>query len=68
MIMDCPKCKSSHHVKDGIVNGGRQRYKCKDCLYRFTVVRKSDVKNLTQGDWRSSCIWRVFVLEASAGF
>jgi len=41
--MDCPKCKSSHHVKDGIVNG-RQRYKCKDCLYRFTVVRKSDVK------------------------
>jgi transposase-like protein len=41
--MDCPKCKSTHHVKDGIV-GGRQRYKCKKCLYRYTVERKSDVK------------------------
>ena len=41
--MDCPKCKSSHHVKDGIVRG-KQRYKCKDCQYRYTVVRKSDVK------------------------
>jgi transposase-like protein len=42
--MDCPKCKSSHHVKDGIVSG-RQRYKCKKCHYRYTVERKSDVKN-----------------------
>jgi transposase-like protein len=41
--MDCPKCKSSHHVKDGIVHG-KQRYKCKDCLYHYTVRRKSDVK------------------------
>jgi transposase-like protein len=41
--MDCPKCKSSHHVKDGVVRG-RQRYKCKDCRYRYTVERKSDVK------------------------
>jgi len=41
--MDCPKCKSSHHVKDGIVSF-RQRYKCKNCHYRYTVERKSDVK------------------------
>ena len=41
--MDCPKCKSSHHVKDGIV-GGKQRYKCKECHYRYTVERKSNVK------------------------
>lgn len=43
--MDCPKCKSVHHVKDGIV-GGRQRYQCKGCRYRYTVARKSDVKPL----------------------
>jgi transposase-like protein len=41
--MDCPKCKSSHHVKDGVVRG-RQRYKCKGCHYHYTVERKSDVK------------------------
>ena len=41
--MDCPKCKSSHHVKQGIV-GGKQRYKCKDCRYHYTVERKSSVK------------------------
>jgi transposase-like protein len=41
--MDCSKCKSSRHVKDGIVRG-KQRYKCKDCHYRYTVKRKSDVK------------------------
>jgi transposase-like protein len=41
--MDCPKCKSGNWVKDGII-GGRQRYKCKECYYRYTVVRKSDVK------------------------
>jgi transposase-like protein len=41
--MDCPKCKSSHHVKDGIVRG-KQRYKCKGCHYHYTVERKSDVK------------------------
>jgi len=41
--MDCPKCKSSRRVKDGIIHG-RQRYRCKECLYRYTVERKSDVK------------------------
>ena len=41
--MDCPKCKSRSHVKDGIICS-RQRYKCKECNYRYTVERKSDVK------------------------
>jgi transposase-like protein len=41
--MDCPKCKNKNHVKDGIANG-RQRYKCKECRFRYTVERKSDVK------------------------
>ena len=34
--MNCPKCKSDHSVKDGIINS-RQRYLCKDCKYRYTV-------------------------------
>ena len=42
--MDCPKCKSRHHVKDGIVRG-KQRYRCKDCGYRYTVECKSDIKS-----------------------
>jgi transposase-like protein len=43
--MDCPKCKSSRHIKYGIVRG-RQRYKCKGCIFRYTVERKSDVKTI----------------------
>ena len=37
--MNCPKCKSEHHVKDGIVKG-KQRYLCKKCKYRYTVPFK----------------------------
>ena len=33
--MQCPKCQSSHNVKNGIVNE-RQRYKCKDCGCNYT--------------------------------
>jgi transposase len=32
----CPKCKSKKFCKDGIVKQ-KQRYKCKDCNFRFTV-------------------------------
>lgn len=32
----CPKCASFRYVKSGIV-GGRQRFKCTDCGYYFTV-------------------------------
>ncbi len=38
--MNCPKCNSSSHKKNGIV-GGRQRYKCHDCGYNYTVELKS---------------------------
>lgn len=32
----CPNCNSQNFVKSGIVKE-RQRYKCKDCNYYFTV-------------------------------
>jgi transposase-like protein len=38
--MNCPRCNSSSHKKNGIV-GGRQRYKCHDCGYNYTVELKS---------------------------
>ncbi len=34
--MNCPKCNSSSHNKNGIV-GGRQRYKCHDCGYNYAL-------------------------------
>lgn len=42
--MDCPRCKSASRVRNGVV-GGRQRYKCKDCGFNYTVESKSDVKS-----------------------
>ncbi len=42
--MNCPKCNSDTKCKDGFVQG-RQRYKCKKCNYRYTVIQKSDVKS-----------------------
>lgn len=42
--MNCPKCQSSDYCKDGIIKG-RQRYLCKNCRYRYTVEKKSDVKS-----------------------
>jgi transposase len=38
--MNCPRCNSSTHKKNGIV-GGRQRYKCHDCGYNYSVEMKS---------------------------
>jgi transposase-like protein len=38
--VDCPKCGSGEHCKDGIVKG-RQRYLCKACSHRYTVLRRS---------------------------
>ena len=43
--MNCPRCSSVNHCKDGIVKD-RQRYKCKDCCYHYTVERKSNVKSV----------------------
>ncbi len=36
MISNCPNCQSKKYHKAGIVKQ-RQRYKCKDCNYYFTV-------------------------------
>ena len=44
--MQCPKCKLSNFVKDGIIRN-KQRYKCKECNYRYTVIIKSTEKPLS---------------------
>jgi transposase-like protein len=41
--MICSRCGSASHCKAGVING-RQRYKCKECGYYYTVEKKSDVK------------------------
>jgi len=40
--MKCPKCKSAQSVKDGMI-GGRQRYRCKECVFRYTVEYKAGI-------------------------
>jgi transposase len=42
--MNCPKCKSSEYNRDGVVRF-LQRYKCKQCNYRYAVEKKSDHKS-----------------------
>jgi IS1 family transposase/transposase-like protein len=41
--MICSGCGSASHCKAGVING-RQRYKCNECRYYYTVEKKSDVK------------------------
>lgn len=43
--MKCPKCKSDKKIKDGIVKQ-KQRYKCKECGFRYTVASGSGAKPL----------------------
>ncbi len=35
-MRNCPNCRSQRIIKSGVVNQ-RQRFKCKDCNYHFTV-------------------------------
>lgn len=35
-MKSCPNCSSSSFIKSGVVND-RQRYKCKECNYYFSV-------------------------------
>jgi|SRR6185437_1002925 len=35
-MFPCPRCTSEKRVKDGRVNQ-RQRYRCKECRYKYTV-------------------------------
>jgi len=45
--MNCPKCSSSHFVKDGKGKSGSQRFLCKDCNYEFSVSSK-DLENVVE--------------------
>ncbi len=38
--MNCPRCKSPDHKKNGKISG-RQRYQCRDCRYNYSVELKS---------------------------
>ena len=38
--MNCPRCKSPDHKKNGKISG-RQRYQCCDCGYNYSVELKS---------------------------
>ena len=44
--MQCPKCSSEKRIKSGIIKE-RQRYKCKECGYNYTVELKSTAKPLS---------------------
>ncbi|WP_066756177.1 IS1/IS1595 family N-terminal zinc-binding domain-containing protein [Crocinitomix algicola] len=35
-VNSCPNCQSERYVKSGVIKN-RQRYRCKDCNYYFTV-------------------------------
>jgi transposase-like protein len=39
--MNCPRCKSEKKVKNGVINE-KQRYRCKDCRYNYTVEKRSN--------------------------
>ena len=36
--INCPKCSNENISKSGIISG-RQRYKCKNCNYHFSVAK-----------------------------
>jgi transposase-like protein len=38
--VDCPKCGSKEHCKDGFIQG-KQRYRCHGCDYHYTTQRRS---------------------------
>jgi len=46
-MQECPRCTSQKSIKSGITKG-RQRYKCKDCSYHYSVVQKSDTSTDSQ--------------------
>ena len=46
-MIDCPRCGSVYVVKSGIVKD-RQRYKCNDCIYYYTVSNKLGSGNKLQ--------------------
>ena len=46
-MKSCPKCQSQKFIKSGLIKE-RQRYKCKECSYHYTVSQKSDTSTKEQ--------------------
>ncbi len=46
-MLNCPRWSSAARVKSGILID-RQRYKCKECQYLYTVSHKSDTSTSAQ--------------------
>ena len=46
-MLSCPRCSSAARVKSGAIKG-RQRFKCKECQYLYTVPHKSDTSTPDQ--------------------
>jgi transposase len=46
-MINCSKCQGSNTIKAGKIKD-KQRYKCKDCNYYYSVVSKSGSGNKTQ--------------------
>lgn len=44
-MLDCPKCFSAQVTKDGVVKD-KQRYKCKECNYRYRVAEQGAPKEI----------------------
>ena len=44
MLENCPRCKGTSKVKDGVIKG-KQRYKCKECNFRYTSEDKTEKRN-----------------------
>ena len=42
--MNCPICKSCNYCKAGRFET-KQRYKCNNCSYLYTVLRRSNIKS-----------------------
>ena len=38
-MKSCKFCNGKNIVKNGKVNGGNQRYKCRDCARNFTITK-----------------------------
>lgn len=45
LTIRCPKCQSSAYVKDGIIKE-KQRFKCKECFYHYTVLHRGISNNV----------------------
>ncbi len=47
--MQCPKCGSDRHIKNGCTYYGKQRYQCKDCKRQY--VEGSEYRHISLETW-----------------